>query len=223
MVAEHKARIGFKGALLIEPKPFEPTKHQYDFDTAAVHGFLLKFGLADQFRVNIEANHATLSGHSFAHEIAYALANDMLGSIDANRGDPQLGWDTDQFPNDVAEAAHVMFLILKAGGLATGGFNFDAKLRRTSVDPEDLFHAHVGGMDAIARGLLIADRMCADGRLDALLEARYADWDGPLGSNLLHGRESLQSLRERVLSERLEPALRSGRQEYLENLFAGYL
>ncbi len=196
IVADHKARIGFKGTLLIEPKPFEPTKHQYDFDTAAVHGFLLQFGLAEQFKVNIEANHATLSGHSFAHEIAYAIANGILGSIDANRGDPQLGWDTDQFPNDVAEAAHVMLLILKAGGLGSGGFNFDAKLRRTSVDAEDLFHAHVGGMDTIARGLLIADRMRSDGRLDELLEARYSRWCGALGSAFLAGRESLASLRQ---------------------------
>jgi xylose isomerase len=223
MVADHKERIGFKGTLLIEPKPFEPTKHQYDFDTAAVHGFLLQFGLAEHFKVNIEANHATLAGHSFVHEIAYAIANDLLGSIDANRGDPQLGWDTDQFPNDVADAAHVMLLILQAGGLGSGGFNFDAKLRRTSVDPADLFHAHVGGMDTIARGLLIADRMRSDGRFNQLLEARYAPWRSPLGSAIVEGRESLGSLRERALRDRLNPELRSGRQEYLENLFARYL
>lgn len=223
LVAEHKARIGFKGTLLLEPKPFEPTKHQYDFDTAAVHGFLLQFGLADQFKVNIEANHATLAGHSFAHEIAYATAHDLLGSIDANRGDPQLGWDTDQFPNDIAEAAHVMLLILKAGGLGTGGFNFDAKLRRTSVDPEDLFHAHVGGMDTIARGLLIADRIRADGLLDQALATRYAPWSSALGTEILAGRHSLGSLRDQARRDRLNPALRSGRQEYLENLFARYL
>lgn len=223
LVAEHKARIGFKGTLLIEPKPFEPTKHQYDFDTAAVHAFLQQFGLAGQFKVNIEANHATLSGHSFAHEIAYAIATDMLGSIDANRGDPQLGWDTDQFPNDVAEAAHVMLLILSAGGLGSGGFNFDAKLRRTSVDAEDLFHAHVGGMDTIARGLLIADRIRSEGRFEEFIASRYAPWGGALGQDILGGRESLASLRDRALRERLDPALRSGRQEYLENLFSRYL
>lgn len=223
LVAEHKARIGFKGTLLIEPKPFEPTKHQYDFDTAAVHAFLQQFGLAGQFKVNIEANHATLAGHSFAHEIAYAIANDMLGSIDANRGDPQLGWDTDQFPNDVAEAAHVMLLILNAGGLGSGGFNFDAKLRRTSVDPADLFYAHIGGMDTIARGLLIADRIRSEGRLQEFIESRYAPWGGALGRDILAGRESLASLRDRAARERLDPALRSGRQEYLENLFSRYL
>ena len=223
LVAEHKAKIGFKGTLLIEPKPYEPTKHQYDFDTAAVHGFLLQFGLADQYKVNIEANHATLAGHSFAHEIAYAIANGIFGSIDANRGDPQLGWDTDQFPNDVAEAAHVMLLILKAGGFGNGGFNFDAKLRRSSIDTEDLFHAHIGGMDTIARGLLIAERILADGQLDQLLEARYAGWAGSLGRDILERRESLSGLRDRVARERLAPVPRSGRQEYLENLFASYL
>ena len=223
MVAEHKARIGFSGALMIEPKPFEPTKHQYDFDTAAVHGFLLQFGLADQFKVNIEANHATLSGHSFAHEIAYAIGNGILGSIDANRGDPQLGWDTDQFPNDVAEAAQVMLLILEGGGLGSGGFNFDAKLRRTSVDAADLFYAHIGGMDTIARGLLIADRMRADGHLAALRDDRYSPWSSRLGADILAGRESLASLRDRASRERLDPVLRSGRQEYLENLFSRYL
>jgi len=223
LVAEHKAKIGFQGTLLIEPKPYEPTKHQYDFDTAAVHGFLLQFGLADQFRVNIEANHATLAGHSFAHEVAYALANGIFGSIDANRGDPQLGWDTDQFPNDVAESAHVMLLVLQAGGLGSGGFNFDAKLRRASVDSEDLFHAHIGGMDTIARGLLIAERILADGRLEASLAARYADWGNALGRDILEGRESLAGLRERVIRERLAPQARSGRQEYLENLFTRFL
>jgi xylose isomerase len=223
LVAEHKAKIGFKGTLLIEPKPYEPTKHQYDFDTAAVHGFLLQFGLADQYKVNIEANHATLAGHSFAHEIAYATANGILGSIDANRGDPQLGWDTDQFPNDIAEAAHIMLLIFKAGGLGTGGFNFDAKLRRPSIDAEDLFHAHIGGMDTIARGLLIAERIIADGKLDELLEARYAGWGTSLGRDILDRKESLTGLRERVRREHLEPVPRSGRQEYLENLFASYV
>jgi xylose isomerase len=223
MVAEHKAKIGFTGTLLIEPKPFEPTKHQYDFDAAAVHGFLLQFGLADQFRLNIEANHATLAGHSFPHEIAYAIGNGIFGSIDANRGDPQLGWDTDQFPNDVAEAAQVMWLILKGGGLGTGGFNFDAKLRRASIRGEDPFHAHIGGMDTIARGLLVAERILADGRLDAFVEDRYAGWRGALGRDILEGRESLGSLRTRVAKERREPTPASGRQEYLENLFGRFL
>jgi xylose isomerase len=223
LVAEHKARIGFAGTLLIEPKPFEPTKHQYDFDAAAVHELLLKHGLADQFKLNIEANHATLSGHSLAHEVAFAIANGIFGSIDANRGDPQLGWDTDQFPNDVAEAAHVMYLILKAGGLGQGGFNFDAKLRRSSVDVEDLFHAHIGGMDTIARGLLIAARILEDGRLDRLLEERYAHWNGALGRSILERQTTLAELRDYVARERTAPAPRSGRQEYLENLFATFL
>lgn len=223
MVAEHKAKIGFAGTLLIEPKPYEPTKHQYDFDTAAVHGFLLQFGLAEQFKVNIEANHATLAGHSFAHEIAYAVANGIFGSIDANRGDPQLGWDTDQFPNDVAEAAQVMWLILKGGGLGTGGFNFDAKLRRGSIAVDDLFHAHIGGMDTIARGLLAAEQILSDGRLDAFVNERYAGWGDTLGCDILEGRASLSGLRERAAQGRREPTPASGRQEYLENLFARFL
>lgn len=222
LVAEHKSRIGFTGTLLIEPKPFEPTKHQYDFDSAAVHEFLLEHGLADQFKLNIEANHATLSGHSLAHEVAFAIANGIFGSIDANRGDPQLGWDTDQFPNDVVEAAHVMYLILKSGGLRQGGFNFDAKLRRSSVDPEDLFHAHIGGMDTIARGLLIAARIREDGRLDRLLEERYSGWKGALGQSILQGSTTLAGLRDYVEREKPAPIPRSGRQEYLENLFASF-
>ena len=174
MVAEHKHKIGFKGPLLIEPKPMEPTKHQYDFDAAAVFAFLQKYGLAGQdFKLNIEANHATLAGHSFEHEIAYAIANDLLGSVDINRGDVLLGWDTDQFPNDPIELALVLRRIFAAGGLQTGGFNFDAKVRRQSIDPVDLVHAHVGGIDVLARALLMADRMLEDGRLRAVLDERY--------------------------------------------------
>ena len=156
LVAEHKHRIGFEGTLLIEPKPMEPTKHQYDYDSATIHGFLVRNGLEDEYRLNIEANHATLAGHSFHHEVAYAVANGILGSIDANRGDPQNGWDTDQFPNSVEDLALPIYEILKGGGLATGGFNFDAKLRRQSTDRNDLFHAHIGGIDTLARALLVA-------------------------------------------------------------------
>src|SRR5690348_14533998 len=156
LVAEHKHRIGFEGTLLIEPKPMEPTKHQYDYDSATIHGFLVRNGLEDEYRLNIEANHATLAGHSFHHDVAYAVANGILGSIDANRGDPQNGWDTDQFPNSVEDLALPLYEILKGGGLATGGFNFDAKLRRQSTSRTDLFHAHVGGIDTLARALLVA-------------------------------------------------------------------
>jgi xylose isomerase len=223
LVAEHKARIGFRGTLLIEPKPFEPTKHQYDFDAAAVHAFLVRFGLEKEFRLNIETNHATLAGHDFAHEVAYAIANDLFGSVDANRGDPRLGWDTDQFPNDIAETTQVMMLILGAGGLGQGGFNFDAKLRRASVAAEDLFHAHIGGMDALARGLLNAVRIVEDGEFARAIAARYAGWDGPLGRRILGGESDLAALREHVRTHGSETLPASGRQEYLENRFARYL
>ena len=158
LVAEHKAKIGFEGTLLIEPKPKEPTKHQYDYDSATVNGFLRAHGLAGEYKVNIEANHATLAGHSFHHEVAYAVATGVFGSIDANRGDPQVGWDTDQFPNSVEDLTMPLFEILKGGGFTTGGFNFDAKLRRQSIDRTDLFHAHIGGIDTLAKALLAAAR-----------------------------------------------------------------
>jgi xylose isomerase len=223
LVAEHKHKIGFKGLLLLEPKPKEPTKHQYDYDTATVHAFLQRHKLEKEYRVNIEANHAILSGHSFQHEVAYALANGLFGSIDMNRGDSLLGWDTDQFPNDVAEIAVVMHTILKGGGFTSGGMNFDAKLRRQSIDPEDLFHAHVGGMDTLARGLLIAEKMVEDGKLEKAVEQRYAGWRGELGERILAGRFSLAELSEHVLSKSVDPKPRSGRQEFLENLVNRYL
>jgi xylose isomerase len=224
LVAEHKHKIGFKGPLLIEPKPKEPTKHQYDFDAAAVVAFFERYGLSrDDFRLNIEANHATLAGHSFEHEIAYAIANDVFGSVDMNRGDTLLGWDTDQFPSDVLELSLVLRRIVQAGGFKTGGFNFDAKVRRQSIDPADLFHAHVGGIDMLARSLLIADRMIEDGKLQAVLDERYAGWNGPLGKDILSGKASLADLSERVLSQKIDPRPRSGRQELLENLVNRYL
>jgi xylose isomerase len=224
LVVEHKHKIGFKGLLLIEPKPREPTKHQYDYDTAAVYAFFQRYGLGrDDFRVNIEANHATLAGHSFEHEVAYAIANGLFGSIDMNRGDPQLGWDTDQFPNDLGELTLVIARILQAGGFTSGGFNFDAKLRRPSIDPQDLFHAHAGGMDNLARSLLAADRLLADGKLQAFVDERYAAWKTGLGRDVLDGRLSLDQLSERVLSQKLDPKPRSGRQELLENLVNRYL
>ena len=222
LVAEHKEKIGFKGTLLLEPKPKEPTKHQYDFDCATVYAFLQRYGLQKQYKVNIEANHAILSGHTFQHEVAYALGNDIFGSVDMNRGDPLLGWDTDQFPNDVAEIGLVLYTLLKGGGLKSGGMNFDAKLRRQSMDPEDLFHAHIGGMDTLARGLLIAERVIQDGRLEGFVEQRYNGWKSGLGERILSG-SSLADLSEHTLSTGLDPKPRSGRQEMLENLFNEYL
>lgn len=223
LVVEHKHKIGFPGTILIEPKPQEPTKHQYDYDCAAVHAFLQKYGLGDEIKLNIEANHATLAGHSFVHELAYAAANGILGSVDINRGDPQLGWDTDQFPNDAAEVALALYVILEAGGLATGGLNFDAKLRRQSIAPVDLFHAHIGAMDICARGLLAAARMIEDGRLKGTLDERYADWDGELGGRILANVASLADLSQHVLDNTIEPEPRSGGQERLENMVNRYV
>jgi len=223
LVAEHKHRIGFAGTLLIEPKPHEPTKHQYDHDCAAVHAFLQKYGLEAEFKLNVEVNHATLAGHAFQHELAYAVANGLLGSVDANRGDPQLGWDTDQFPNDAGEMALALYEILRGGGLETGGFNFDAKLRRQSLDPEDLFHGHIGGVDTLARGLLAAAQMIEEGRLQRFVDERYAGWDRGLGREVLEGRKNLADLSDYVLEGDVEPEPRSGRQEMLENLVNRYL
>jgi xylose isomerase len=218
LVAEHKAKIGFEGQLLIEPKPMEPTKHQYDYDTQSVHGFLARNGLAGQYKCNIEANHATLAGHSFHHEVAYAVANGVMGSIDANRGDPQNGWDTDQFPNSVEDLALPLYEIIRSGGLAPGGFNFDAKLRRQSTDRTDLFHAHIGGLDTIARALLVAADLVERGELAANKDARYAGWDGDLGAAILGGGTSLADLEARVASGEIDPEPVSGGQERLENL-----
>ena len=218
MVVEHKHKIGFKGAILIEPKPREPAKHQYDFDTASVYGFLVRYGLEKEVKLNIEANHATLSGHSFEHEIATAAALGILGSIDMNRGDPQLGWDTDQFPNNVSETAMALYHILRAGGLGSGGLNFDAKVRRQSIDAEDLFHGHIGAMDVCARALLIAEKMILDGRLEDAVKARYAGWDMPAAQDILAGRMPLDALANQVLANNADVAPVSGRQEYLENL-----
>jgi xylose isomerase len=217
MVVEYKHKIGFKGAILIEPKPREPSKHQYDFDTATVYGFLVRYGLEKEVKVNIEANHATLSGHSFEHEIATAGALGILGSLDMNRGDPQLGWDTDQFPNNVPETAIALYHVLQAGGLGSGGLNFDAKVRRQSIDAEDLFHGHIGGMDVCAQSLLIAEKMINDGRLKAAVDQRYAGWDTPAGQDILQGRRTLEQLADQVLAANADVAPVSGRQEVLEN------
>ena len=218
LVAEHKHRIGFGGTLLLEPKPQEPTKHQYDYDSATVDSFLLRHDLAGEYRVNIEANHATLAGHSFHHEVAVAISRGIFGSIDMNRGDYQNGWDTDQFPNSVDELAPALYEILRAGGFTTGGFNFDAKLRRQSLDRADLFHAHVGGIDTLARALLVAADLLEAGDLDRERNDRYAGWDGGLGADLLGGSVSLGEIEARVVDGGIEPRPRSGGQERLENL-----
>ena len=218
MVVEHKHKIGFRGAILIEPKPREPVKHQYDFDVASVYGFLVRYGLEKEVKVNIEANHATLAGHSFEHEIATAAALGILGSIDMNRGDPQLGWDTDQFPHNVPETTLALYHILRAGGLGSGGLNFDAKVRRQSIDPMDLFHGHIGAMDVCAHALVLAEQMILDGRLEQALKARYAGWDATAGQDILAGRVSLGALADQVLAQNADTKPKSGRQEYLENL-----
>jgi len=217
LVAEHKRKIGFSGTLLIEPKPQEPTKHQYDYDCQSVHGFLDRYDLIDEYRVNIEVNHATLSGHSFHHEVAYAVGNGILGSIDANRGDYQNGWDTDQFPNSVEELSLAVYEILRGGGLTTGGFNFDTKLRRQSMDRVDLFHGHIGGIDTLARSLLVAAEMVESETLSAVRNARYAGWSGELGRGILGGDESLESLEAKVAAGGIDPAPVSGQQELVEN------
>ncbi|TDJ01766.1 MAG: xylose isomerase [Deltaproteobacteria bacterium] len=223
LVVEHKHRIGFAGTILIEPKPMEPTKHQYDFDAAAVYAFLQKNGLEREIKLNIEVNHATLAGHSFVHELAFAFAHEIFGSVDINRGDPQLGWDTDQFPHSAEDAMLALYVILRGGGFTTGGCNFDAKLRRQSLDPADLFHAHIGGIDTLARGLLGAARMLEAGELEAFVTERYAGWDSGLGQAILKGEQSLAELAQYVAEKKLEPAPVSGRQERLENLVNRYL
>ncbi|MCS6948227.1 MAG: xylose isomerase, partial [Steroidobacteraceae bacterium] len=217
MVVEHKHKIGFPGTILIEPKPHEPTKHQYDFDVATVYGFLLRYGLEKEVRLNIEANHATLAGHSFEHEIALAVDLGIFGSLDMNRGDPQNGWDTDQFPNDLRELTVALYYIMRAGGFGNGGINFDAKVRRQSIDPEDLFHGHVGAIDMVARALLCAETLILRGELESFVDARYRGWSSPLGKRILTGELTLSELADYSLRERLAPQPRSGRQEMLEN------
>ncbi len=218
LVVEHKHKIGFKGTILIEPKPHEPTKHQYDFDTATVYGFLKRYGLENEVCVNIEANHATLSGHTFEHELAMAGALGIFGSIDANRGDHQNGWDTDQFPNSIEEMTLALIEVERAGGFTDGGFNFDAKVRRQSIDAEDLFYGHIGGVDVLAAALLNAERIIKDGRLDSLRDQRYADWDGDLGQMIHRDGTSLADIADHAISHDLKPRHRSGQQERLENL-----
>ncbi|MCY6381289.1 xylose isomerase [Hoeflea prorocentri] len=223
LVVDYKHKIGFAGTILIEPKPQEPTKHQYDYDVATVYGFLKRYGLENEVRVNIEQGHAILAGHSFEHELATANALGIFGSIDMNRNDYQSGWDTDQFPNNVPEMALAYYHILQGGGFSTGGTNFDAKLRRQSLDPEDLLIAHIGGMDCCARGLKAAAAMIEDGDLSGFVDQRYAGWSAEENWGMLSGSRSLEDIAARVEAENINPQPRSGKQEYLENVVNRYV
>jgi len=223
LVVEHKHKIGFKGAILIEPKPAEPTKHQYDFDTATVYGFLKRHGLEQEVKVNLEQNHALLAGHTFEHEIVTAQALGILGSIDMNRGDELLGWDTDQFPNNLPQMALAIYHIVKGGGLGQGGFNFDAKLRRQSIDPQDMVLAHAEAMDLCARALLVAEKMIVDDKLGGAVKARYAGWEGALGQDIVGGRMDLSDFAAYVARTGLDPQPVSGGQERLEALVNRYI
>ncbi len=223
MVVDYKHKIGFQGTILIEPKPQEPSKHQYDYDVATVYGFLKRFGLEDEVKVNVEQGHAILAGHSFEHELALAASLGILGSIDMNRNDYQSGWDTDQFPNNGPEVMLAYYEILKMGGFTTGGTNFDAKLRRQSLDPADLILAHVGGMDTCARGLKAAAAMLRDGALEAARAERYAGWTAAQAARMLGAGCGLDDLEDHVVKAGVNPEPRSGRQERLENLVNRYL
>lgn len=222
MAKDYGRKNGFEGTFLIEPKPMEPMKHQYDFDTATVIGFLQEYGLDDDFKVNIEVNHAILASHTFEHELQVAADADMLGSIDANRGDYQNGWDTDQFPVDIFEVTQAMMILLDHGGFDTGGVNFDAKLRRNSTDLEDLFYAHIGGMDIFARGLLTAEAILNDSDYKELVRNRYESFESGKGTDFENGKLSLEQLRDHAAGNG-EPKQHSGRQEYYENLINQYI
>ena len=222
MAVDYKKKIGFDGQLYIEPKPKEPTKHQYDFDAGNCFAFLQKYGLLDSFKLNIEANHATLAGHDFQHELAFCAANGILGSVDANRGDLLLGWDTDQFPTNIYDATLAMYTILQAGGFTTGGLNFDAKPRRQSIAPADLFHGHIGAMDTFARGLKNAARMIEDKTFEKMVKERYAGWSGELGKNIEAKKIGFEEL-EQYIIDNGEPNIESGKQELFENLLNEYI
>lgn len=219
---DYARKNGFKGTFFIEPKPCEPSKHQYDYDCETVIGFLRQFDLLNDFKLNVEVNHATLAGHTFTHELQVAADAGLLGSIDANRGDYQNGWDTDQFPNDINELTEAMLVILQAGGFTGGGINFDAKIRRNSTDSEDLFHAHIGGMDAFARALLTADNILNKSDYKKFRKERYATFDSGKGNEFEEGKLSLEDLRTYAI-ENGEPALKSGKQEYLENIINRFI
>jgi xylose isomerase len=222
MAVDYKKKIGFKGQFLIEPKPCEPTKHQYDADAATTLYFLKEYDLIDDFKLNIEANHATLAGSTFEHELAVASAAGKLGSVDANRGDLQLGWDTDQFPTDIYSTTMAMLVILNQNGLGSGGLNFDAKVRRSSNDPTDLFHAHIGGMDAFAKGLLIADKIIKDKALSSFVDERYSSHNSGIGKQIMSGKIGLEEIENWVLKQK-KPVLQSARQEMLENIINSYM
>jgi xylose isomerase len=223
MAVDYAKEIGFKGQFLIEPKPKEPTKHQYDSDAAACINFLRAYDLLPYFKLNLETNHATLAGHTMMHEMDYSGMQDALGSIDANTGDLLLGWDTDQFPTDYYLTSQTMLMILKYGGFKTGGVNFDAKVRRESFEPIDLFHAHVGGMDAFARGLRIAAEIRKEGLIDQFVKNRYSSWDSGIGAEIESGKASLASLEKFMLEKGDASPNESGRQEMLENIFNLYI
>lgn len=222
MAVEWKKEIGFDGPFYIEPKPREPTTHQYDSDAAACLNFLREYDLMEHFKLNIETNHATLAGHTMQHDLTVAANADALGSIDANTGDELIGWDTDQFPTDIYLTTQIMMVVLKMGGFTTGGLNFDAKRRRESHEPVDLFHAHIGGMDAFARGLKIANGIIEDGRLDEFVKTRYSSWDSELGAKIEAGQSSLAELEKLALEKNIAD-IPSGRQEMLENLINEYI
>jgi xylose isomerase len=219
---DYARRNGFKGTFFIEPKPCEPSKHQYDYDVETVIGFLRQYDLIGDFKLNIEVNHATLAGHTFQHELQAAADAGLLGSMDANRGDYQNGWDTDQFPNNLNELTEAMLVILEAGGFSGGGINFDAKIRRNSTDPEDLFHAHIGGMDAFARALTVADNILQKSDYRKFRKERYASFDGGKGKEFEEGKLSLEDLRQYAI-ENGEPEMRSGKQEWLENIINRFI
>jgi len=219
---DYARKNGFKGTFFIEPKPCEPTKHQYDYDAATVISFLRQYDLMEDFKLNIEVNHATLAGHTFTHEIQVAADAGLLGSIDANRGDYQNGWDTDQFPNNINELTEAMLIILEAGGFQGGGINFDAKIRRNSTDAEDLFHAHIGGMDTFARALITADTILKKSEYKKLRKTRYASFDSGKGKEFEEGKLSLEDLRKYAI-DKGEPATISGRQEYYENIINRFI
>jgi len=223
LVVEYKHKIGYKGTILIEPKPQEPTKHQYDYDVATVYGFLKKNGLENEVKVNIEQGHAILAGHSFEHELALANALGIFGSIDMNRNDYQSGWDTDQFPNNVPEMTLAYYQVLSGGGFKSGGTNFDSKLRRQSIDPEDLLIGHIGGMDCCARGLKAAAKMIEDKALSQPLDDRYAGWNSDEAQKLLRGEYALDDIAKWVESKDVNPQPRSGKQELLENIVNRYV
>ncbi len=223
MAVDYKTKIGFAGAFYIEPKPKEPTKHQYDFDAATCLNFLREYHLLPHFKLNLETNHATLAGHTMFHECEVAAATDALGSIDANTGDELLGWDTDQFPSNLYLTTQIMLIVLKSGGFRTGGLNFDAKVRRESFEPIDLFYAHIGGMDAFARGLKIAAAIRTDGRIAEIIKNRYHSWDSGIGAEIESGRTGFEELEKYTLSRPHLHTLASGRQELIENIINEFL